>query len=115
MSKHGYGAPTTVGGVSANERHVSASEAADAATAVVGDGTPETAPEVLPGRDSWRPTRKWLAATIGEAGTVVSAILISAPDEVTKAEWVVVVGLLVTRAVAYVLQNDSTPGGIPEA
>jgi hypothetical protein len=48
------------------------------------------------------PTRKWLAATIVAAGTVATAIAQSGFSETTT---VAIIGLVVQRAVAYLVPN----------
>lgn len=58
------------------------------------------------------PTRKWWAATIGEAATVISAIVLSDSAGVTNSEWVVVIGLLSTRIVAWLTNNDPAQAGV---
>ena len=58
------------------------------------------------------PTRKWLAATVAEAATVISAILISEAAGITTGEWVVVIGLASTRIVAWLTPNASEKAGV---
>lgn len=58
------------------------------------------------------PTRKWWAATIGEATTAATAIILSAPSGVTKSEWVVVIGLASTRLIAWITNNEKGKSGL---
>lgn len=95
----------------ADHKHVSPAEAGEALDPSVGSGVPQTAPDVLyvdaehEPPVSWRPTRKWLAATTVAAGTVVTLYAQHGWhwDEHTS---VPTVGLVVQRAVSYWLPNE---------
>lgn len=58
------------------------------------------------------PTRKWWAATIGEIATAATAIILSEASGVTKGEWVVIIGLASTRAIAWVTNNEPGQAGV---
>ena len=57
------------------------------------------------------PTRKWWAATVGEAATVLTAIILSDAAGVTQSEWAVVIGLASTRVVAWLTRNEAPETG----
>jgi hypothetical protein len=61
---------------------------------------------------SWpHPTNKWWAALVTVAGTwVVSLITAGA---FTKTIAIALVGIVAQMTVAYLVPNDSTPGGVP--
>lgn len=58
------------------------------------------------------PTRKWWAASIGEATTAATAIILSAPPGITKGEWVVIIGLASTRVIAWITNNEKGKAGV---
>lgn len=58
------------------------------------------------------PTRKWWAATIGEAATVITAIVLSDAAGITQSEWAVVIGLASTRLIAWLTKNEPGQSGV---
>ncbi|GLW65114.1 hypothetical protein Arub01_33580 [Actinomadura rubrobrunea] len=63
------------------------------------------------GRKSLLPTRKWWAALI----TALTAVLINwvQAGHVTKEILIALIGVVSQAAVAYLVPNESTPGGVP--
>lgn len=59
---------------------------------------------------SWLPTRKWFAAQIVGLGAIATSWVDSGWDDT---ELKLLIGLVVQAAVAYLLPNESTPGGVP--
>jgi hypothetical protein len=62
---------------------------------------------------SWKPTRKWWAATLTGAGAVAVMLLTGDRGHVDDPEIVALVGLIVQRGVAFFVPNEDTPGGVP--
>jgi hypothetical protein len=58
------------------------------------------------------PTRKWWAATIGEAATVLTVIVLSDAAGVTQSEWAAIIGLSSTRVIAWLTKNDPAQAGV---
>lgn len=98
-------------------RHVSPDERADAVNPDVGDGTPDTAPELLPSNDDWqgfsfKPTRKWVVGLAGAVSSILASwIVTGAFDDVERG---MVGASLATLVPAYWTRNSPTPGGVPE-
>lgn len=57
------------------------------------------------------PTRKWWAASIGEAATVITTIILSDASGVTASEQVLIVGLVSTRLIAWLTRNEAPKTG----
>ncbi len=97
----------------ADHKHVSAAEAAEALDPSVGSGVPQTAPDVLyvdaehEPPTSWRPTRKWLAATV-TAGVGLVTLFAQHGwhfDEHTTIATATIVG---QRIISYLIPNEPT-------
>lgn len=65
------------------------------------------------GLPSLLPTRKWWAATI-TAATGVTIAAFTGDGINTDEEKILVITFVLQRLLAYVTNNDSTPGGVPE-
>lgn len=59
-----------------------------------------------------KPTRKWIAAQVVALGAVATSAIESGWDDT---EWKLLIGIAVQAAVTYLLPNDQTPGGVPDA
>lgn len=101
-----------------DQRQVSPEERAQALDPAIGEGTPASAPEVVPPDDdwqgfSWRPTRKWVVGLAGAvSATLASWIVTGAFDDVERG---MIGAALSTLIPAYFTRNAPTPGGVPEA
>jgi hypothetical protein len=74
-------------------------------------GSPEVEAAEL---GTWWPTRKWWAATILAFGGILATWATAGwgwTDELSGAA----ITLLTQRVVAYLVPNDTTPGGVPSA
>ncbi len=60
---------------------------------------------------SWRPTRKWIAATITALAAV--AVLWVQQGEFSKGVAVALIGAISQAMVTYLVPNADTPGGVP--
>jgi hypothetical protein len=60
---------------------------------------------------SWMPTRKWWAALV----TALAAWIVNwiNEGELSKAILIALVGVVAQAAVAYIVPNADTPGGVP--
>lgn len=91
--------------------NVSAQENAAAHDPTIGDGTPDTAPDLTP--DSWdsapprMPTRKWFAALLVGAGTIATLYITTGGWDAEES--IAAVGLVIERGVAWL-----TPNATPE-
>lgn len=59
---------------------------------------------------SWKPTRKWIAATITAAVGLALALLTGDP-EVTDPEKVLIGTFIVQAVTSWLVPNESTPSG----
>jgi hypothetical protein len=73
-------------------------------------------PDPVVTRKSWKPTNKWILATlVGVVGLVVAFVSegsIDFTNGLEADEWLVLT-LFVQRVVAYLASNLNTPGGVP--
>lgn len=72
----------------------------------------EQKPQTVP-VGGFLPTRKWWAARIVAGGTLLTLFIQT--DSWDKEEWIMLVGLITEAAVSYLLPNDKTVGGAPQA
>jgi hypothetical protein len=61
----------------------------------------------------WVPTRKWLAALVTGGLTIVGHAIASGGWD--NPEWAEVLTLASALALAYLVPNSPTPGGVPDA
>jgi hypothetical protein len=60
----------------------------------------------------WVPTRKWIAAQVVALGALAVSAIESGWG---NTEWALLVGIIVQGGVTYLLPNELTPGGVPDA
>lgn len=63
------------------------------------------------GTASWLPTRKWWAALVTALGALATMVVTTGGWD--QEETVAAIGIVVARAVAYLVPNQATPGGVP--
>lgn len=60
----------------------------------------------------WIPTRKWIAAQVVALGALAASAIESGWSD---AEWKILAAIVVQALTTYLLGNDLTPGGVPDA
>lgn len=63
--------------------------------------------------NSYKPTKKWLAALITGLASILASVIIT--GELGDVERGMAATLLVSLTGAYFKSNDQTPGGVPDA
>jgi hypothetical protein len=60
---------------------------------------------------SWMPTRKWFASRVTALAAL--AVMWATTGAWDQEETIAAIGLVSAAALAYILKNDDTPGGVP--
>ncbi len=97
-----------------SESAIGATEIAEALDPNVGDGTPETAPHVLPGSSSLLDREPWLVAlAVVELPIIGEAVQAALDGEPVRAVVSAAIGATVTAVVAF-LRGKTTPVADPK-